>query len=372
MNSLSLYLHVPFCKAKCAYCDFYSVPQRDRIPQYERALLKSIAAWGEKCPHHRVETVYFGGGTPSLLSPEGLSEILCQIRNSFFLSPTAEITVELNPESATDSFLAAARESGVNRLSVGMQSCHNRELQKLGRLHDHEKTVSCVHRSRRLGFQNISLDLMYALPDQGVEDFKESLRVCLSLSPEHISFYCLTLSEHVPLFSERDRLPEDDTAREMYLLASRTLTAAGNEHYEISNAAKPGFASRHNKTYWQGGEYLGIGPGAHSFLGGRRFSTESCVEKFIESSSVEDMLLYEPPMDDEDRLTEYVMLSLRQSAGLDFSRLLSLSDEAFCRKTEKKMDLLSRHGLCRKTEAGFALTPEGFFVSNSIITELIG
>ncbi len=370
MNSLSLYLHVPFCKAKCSYCDFYSRPDLSHLSFYEASLCRALEEWGSELKEKRVETVYFGGGTPSLLSPAGLERILSAVGKNFSLSEQAEITLEMNPESATKEILGAAREGGVNRISMGMQSCLDDELRLLGRLHSASDTAHAVERVRKSGFENISLDLMYALPNQTKSDFDQSLRACLDLEPRHISFYCLTLSQGVPLFSMADSLPSEEESREMYLLAHERLAEKGYEHYEISNAALPGYRSFHNQVYWQGGEYLGIGPGAHSFLNGRRFSMEESTEKFISSPS-RDLILWEEERTKDDCLTEYVMLSLRQSEGLDLEKLRSLSDDPHCRKIAEKLAIYEKYGLCRKTATGYALTPEGFFVSNSLISQLI-
>ncbi len=371
MNSLSLYLHFPFCKAKCRYCDFYSLPDVSRVGEYEKALARAVSFFGEKYPDRSVSTVYFGGGTPSLMSPDGLTEIFSALRQSFSVKEDAEITVEMNPESATDTILAAAKEAGVNRLSFGVQSAKDEELSVLGRLHSFSQAEGAVVRAKDMGFSNISLDLMYGLPEQTVKSWRESLEKVVCLDPTHISFYCLTLSPSVPLYKERSLLPDDDTCREMYLLAHSYLEERGFEHYEISNAAKRGFRSRHNEVYWQGGEYLGIGSGAHSLMDNTRFSTEEDLEKFILASSPFDRLQWEEPRTAEDLRTEYLMLSLRRKEGFSLKKLRLLSDDAFCRRAEKKLTFWEKGGLCRRTEDGFRLTAEGFFVSNEIISELI-
>ena len=254
MNKLGLYLHFPFCKAKCAYCDFFSLPDLSRRADYERALARAVRSLQGELSDYTVETVYFGGGTPSLFSPDGLRACLSAIRESARVSSDAEITLECNPESTTEDVLSAARKSGVNRLSFGMQSARDGELACIGRLHRNEKTVSAVRLARGLGFENISLDLMYGLPGQDLASFRESLEACLALNPKHISFYCLTLSPEVPLYEKRESLPSEEAVREMYLFAHQSLVASGFEHYEISNAALPGFRSRHNEGYWMGRE----------------------------------------------------------------------------------------------------------------------
>lgn len=371
MNSLSLYLHFPFCKGKCRYCDFYSLPDISRVGEYEKALVRTISFFGEKYSDRSVSTVYFGGGTPSLMSSDGLKAILSAVRQSFCVEENAEITMEMNPESASNAILAAAKEAGVNRLSFGVQSAKDDELCSLGRLHRFCEAKDAVLRARGMGFSNISLDLMYGLPRQTMDSWRESLEKVVWLEPTHISFYCLTLSPTVPLYKERHLLPDDEISWEMYLYAHSYMEETGFEHYEISNAAKPGFRSRHNEVYWQGGEYLGIGPGAHSLMDNTRFSTEEDLEKFILASNPLDRLRWEEPRTRENLRTEYLMLSLRRKEGLSFEKLRLLSDDAFCRRAEKKLLFWEKGGLCRKTKEGYSLTAEGFFVSNEIISELI-
>lgn len=371
MNKIGLYLHFPFCKAKCRYCDFFSLPASDRISAYEKALCRAVSFFGERYSRRALSTVYLGGGTPSLISSDGLKALFSVIGESFDTSPVSEITMEMNPESATDEILSTARDVGVNRLSFGVQSANDGELATLGRLHRFSHAEEAYFRARRHGFQNVSLDLMYGLPHQTLSSWRESLEKTLSLEPEHLSFYCLTLSPEVPLYREKSALPDDELCREMYLFAHEFLEENGYEHYEISNAARPGFASRHNSSYWTGREYLGIGPSAHSMMDNTRFFTKDGLEEFIFTSNPLDRVTFEEERSAEDLRTEYLMLSLRRKEGVSLKQLLALSDEVFCRRAEKRFSLWESHGLCRRTEEGYALTAEGFFVSNEIISELI-
>jgi len=318
-----------------------------------------------------VDTVYFGGGTPSLATEEGMKSIFGTLRQNYCVTADAEITVEMNPESTTKELLFTLRSLGVDRISFGMQSAKDAELSAIGRLHRHRDTVSAVSAAKEAGIENVSLDLMYGLPGQDLASFRESLEACVALDPQHVSFYCLTLSPGVPLYAIRDTLPGEEITREMYLMAHRFLEERGYEHYEISNAARKGFRSRHNLRYWQGLDYLGIGPGAHSLLKGERFSMKEDAEAFISASNLFDNIEAREQLTSGDRLVEYVMLSLRQKEGISLSRLQTLSNEAMAERAEKKFALWQKHGLCVKTKDGYALTPEGFFVSNEIISELI-
>jgi len=368
---LSLYLHFPFCKAKCSYCDFYSLPRQEWIPFYEKALADSFQAFSSLAPDRKVETVYFGGGTPSLATPDGIERIFTSLRESFLLSENAEFTVEMNPESASESVLTAFSKAGANRISFGMQSAIDGELEALGRLHRFGEVKKAVSRAREAGFENISLDLMYGLPYQTCGSFRESLEKALSLDPKHLSFYLLTLSPEVPLARFAHLLPSDETVRKMYLFASSFLRERGFEHYEISNAAKKGFHSRHNTVYWTGGDYLGIGPGAHSLVDGKRFFVKNGIEEFVSARDPLDRLSDFELLTAEDRLMEYVMLSLRTARGISLNKVRDLADDDAVRRFREKFKLWEKHGLCVSTEEGFALTAEGFFVSNEIITELI-
>ncbi len=369
MNKISLYLHFPFCKNKCGYCDFYSLPALSRIPAYESALCRAIPPFREALSSYTVDTLYWGGGTPSLISPEGVQAVFSALRENFSLSGECEITMEMNPESASDEILLAAQIAGVNRLSFGMQSAVDEELSAIGRCHRAKDVRSAVKRAKQIGFDNISLDLMYGLPGQTRESFRQSLEAALSMDIQHISYYCLTLSSTVPLCKIRESLPGEEEVREMYLDACSFVKRSGLDQYEISNAARPGFASRHNLCYWEGGEYLGFGPGAHSYFQGKRFFVKEDLESFL--SDPEGSVQVEETLSFRDRLEENVMLSLRLAKGLDLHQL-----EAFCRKEtvqriEEKFSLWARHGLAEKTRNGFRLTPEGFFVSNEMIASIL-
>ncbi len=364
-------MHFPFCKAKCHYCDFYSLPSLDLICAYEAALAKSIPSFSTLVSDAKIETVYFGGGTPGLATPAGVEKIFSSLRENFVFSDTAEITVEMNPESTTREILEAYRKAGANRISFGMQSAIDRELEILGRLHRFSSVQNAVSLARQVGFDNISLDLMYGLPKQTLFDFRESLEKALELKPDHISFYLLTLSESVPLYRRTNELPEEENLREMYLFASSFLKENGFDHYEISNAAKKGFYSRHNMVYWTGGDYLGLGPGAHSLVNGKRFFVKEGVQEFISAEDPLQRLSSFECLSDNDVFTEYLMLSLRTREGISQGRIRELSDEETAKRIFDKFSLWERYGLCTRTESGFALTEEGFFVSNEMITELM-
>lgn len=247
---LGLYLHIPFCVKKCAYCDFYSVTDASRMDAYTDALIRSIREYGEKSAGRTTDTVYLGGGTPSYLGGARLERILHAVRESFALAEDTEITVECNPESTDAALLDALRRGGANRLSFGVQAAHDNELRRIGRIHDFARARSAVLLAHEHGFSNISLDLMYGLPGQTQDMFLDSLVQCLALQPTHLSCYGLKLEPMTEMGREAPVLPDDDAQADTYLALCRVLRQHGFEHYEISNFALPGFRSRHNSKYW--------------------------------------------------------------------------------------------------------------------------
>ena len=366
---LGLYVHVPFCRQKCVYCDFYSLPRREgEMDAYVSALRAQLA--GTDFSGYEADTVYLGGGTPSYLGPRRLTALLESLRGACPVLPGAEITLEANPDSAHDpEGLAALRQAGFNRVSLGMQSADDGELRALGRVHTAAQVRASVEALRKAGFENLSLDLIYGLPRQTQEHWRENLTAAAALEPEHLSCYGLKVEEGTPLFAraaEAD-LPDDGAQADLYLYAVEYLASQGYRQYEISNFAKEGFASRHNLKYWTLGEYMGFGPGAHSDLGGARYAYEKDLEGYIRGVREQGPLLSEsdriPPM---DRDIEWLMLGLRTVRGLDPKEF----ENRFRRRFRCFLPFLEQ---CR--EAGYAvceedrwhLTPRGFLVSNQII-----
>ena len=273
---LGIYVHVPFCRSKCQYCDFYSLTCKDdkSIETYIRAICDHIKESGPLTPGYKVDTIYFGGGTPSFLGADALATILTTIRRVFDVDPNAEITLEANPDSLSDQLLRRVRAEGFNRISLGVQTDDDELLKKLGRPHDYAQVVGAVQRIRKAGFKNLSLDLMYGLPGQTLLNWKDTLERVVTLNPDHISCYALKVEENTPLYACKDilNIADDDVQAEMYLAGVEILRSHGFRQYEISNFARKGLYSRHNMKYWTGGEYLGFGPAASSDFGGRRFT----------------------------------------------------------------------------------------------------
>ena len=320
MKSLGLYIHIPFCAKKCAYCDFHSCPgDKKAFSEYAKALCRHIEESNLTKSAYEVDTVYFGGGTPSLMPIREMERIVKALYKNFNVRNDAEMTIEVNPDSADLKHLKRLNTLGFNRISIGAQSSNNDELFTLGRIHDFEQVKVAVENARSAGFSNLSLDLMYGIPHQTIDSFRKSVEDIASLSPEHISFYALKLEEGTPMarYAENYTFPDDDSVADMYLMAVELLKENGYIQYEISNFAKPGKLSRHNKKYWELKEYLGFGPSAHSFSNNLRFSyvkdTESYIEGVLHSGVIVDKREEIHPY---EQANEYVMLSLRTTDGI--------------------------------------------------------
>ncbi len=364
MRSLGLYIHIPFCRAKCIYCDFYSLPRAEgQMDAYVSALTAQLAAWRERAADYTVDTVYFGGGTPSYLGPDRLCRLLDTVFQNYRVAPGAEITLEANPDSAQDvSALRRLREAGFTRLSLGMQSADDAELRRIGRVHTHVQTVRAVENARAAGFDNLSLDLIYGLPEQNLERWAANLDAALALAPEHLSCYGLKVEEGTPLFARRERftLPDDDAQADMYLYTVDALARRGYGQYEISNFCRPGRASRHNSRYWTLTEYLGFGPGAHSDFGGERFALARDLDAYLAGHAVYSE---RSAPSARERETERVMLALRTARGVAANTL----PEAARHILQK----CETHGLARLSGGFYSLTPRGFLVSNAILVDLL-
>ncbi|MBR3629904.1 MAG: radical SAM family heme chaperone HemW [Oscillospiraceae bacterium] len=387
-----LYFHIPFCARKCPYCDFYSVPfHKETVSRYVGAILRNITAHPIT---DKIDTVYFGGGTPSLLSPAQIGEILDACTGAYTLAEDTEITLEFNPTGRRDDYLKALRSAGVNRLSIGTQSFSDAQLRLLGRTHSAQDGLHAVEAAQTAGFVNISCDLMLATPEQSEEVLAQTLDVLAALPITHVSAYMLQIEEGTPLSQDTallSRCPDDDATADRYLQAVHALAAAGFRQYEVSSFAKPGFKSRHNLKYWRCEPYLGIGAGAHSCcgespltgasqcaangakVGGEpplagaaqcaagitRFCVPKDVQAFLDADRQPEELLDAHPLEREERL----MLALRLTDGVPAS---ALSDAA-----RKQIPALLHAGYLRLNGAGIALTPKGFAVSNAVIAALI-
>ena len=373
---LGIYIHVPFCRSKCQYCDFYSVTEKDTKlhDSYLYAVMNHIKEAGPLAPDYLVDTIYFGGGTPSFFGAEGMAAILAAIRKAFDVAPNAEITFEANPDSVTDKLLKRLRSEGFNRVSLGIQCDDDEILKKIGRPHTYVQAEQAVQRIRKVGFKNLSVDLMYGLPGQTVESWIKTLKHVLKLAPEHISCYGLTLEEGTPLYEYQDYydLADEDTQADMYLYAVEILRKAGFRQYEISNFCKKGQVSRHNLKYWTGGEYLGFGPNASSDFAGRRFTIIRDLHGYIDGIKTDGQVLREmQQIPHRERAGEYLMMRLRLSSGLDPQEYEQKFLLPFA-PLERALVRFKQEGLAAQTFDGrWHLTPRGFLLSNTIISDLL-
>ena len=375
-TSLGLYIHVPFCRSKCQYCDFYSLACKDdkQMDGYLDAVCAHLREAGALAPNYKVDTIYFGGGTPSFLGADAIAIILTTIRRNFDVDPHAEITFECNPDSVSDKLLHRLWAEGFNRVSLGIQTDNDEILKKLGRPHTYAQAVNAYQRIRKAGFRNVSVDLMYGLPGQTLRDWQRTLDNVLKLLPEHISCYGLKVEEGTPLYEYKDaaNLPDDDLQADMYLAAGEMLRSRGYRQYEISNFCRKGLYSRHNMKYWTGGEYLGFGPSASSDFAGKRFTLARDLQTYIQGirdgGEVMDEV-QEIPL--RERAGEYLMLRLRTSQGIaadEYERMFLLPFEPL-------QKVLAEHRAFGYTgindEGRWYLTPKGYLLSNTIISDLL-
>lgn len=384
---LSLYLHIPFCTTKCTYCAFNTYTNLEQlIPNFINALITEIKFVGQRNPYQPVISIYFGGGTPSLLSSEQFKTVLQVLDQYFSLAPDCEITIEANPNDLTLPYLGRLREIGINRLSIGMQSSDEDELQLFARRHDTSMVINVVEYARLAGFDNLSLDLIYGVPNQTIGKWRLSVEQVLALIPEHLSIYALGLEDGTPMknWVAGGHLPEpdDDLTADMYELVTDMLTAEGYEQYEISNWAKVGYASRHNTQYWMNLPYLGFGPGAHGFASGVRYSVLRSPQRYIQvlktNTSSDLQFPLSPAIEEftkisyDDEIAETIMTNLRLlSSGLsltDFELrfgqdLLSLKGDVIAKFVD--------YGLLKLDTNTLRITRRGRLLSNAIFRELI-
>ena len=355
MKKLGIYIHIPYCRSKCPYCDFFSLAKTDTAAAYIAAVERELENFARE--HNCIaDTLYIGGGTPSVLAGEQIASLISTVRR-LYGDALEEVTVEGNPSDVSEEFLRTIRAAGANRLSLGMQSAVESERRALGRRAGRAQVAAAVEAARQAGFGNISLDLMLGIPAQSARSLSESIRFCADLGVEHISAYILKLEEGTYFYRNRDKLDlsDDDAAADLYLQAVEELTESGFAQYEISNFAKPGKESRHNLKYWRLEEYLGIGAAAHSFVGGKRFYYPRDIERFIAGTA--------PVADGSggDR-GEQIMLGLRLKEGI--------SKPLLSEKAIQKLPLLAEQGMITETEQTVALTPQGCLLSNTIINAL--
>lgn len=369
MNKIGLYLHVPFCEKKCPYCDFYSVhASEDSLNLYTDCMIDRLKYNSDKIKRP-ADTLYFGGGTPGLLGGERVARLIGQARACFGLDG-AEITAEVNPGVDLTGFLQGFRAAGGNRLSIGMQSADDRELERLGRRHTAAQAAEAVAAARKSGIENISLDLMLGIEGQTVESARRSAAFCAELGVPHVSAYLLKIEPRTAFYQRREQLqlPDEDETCSLYEAACEELERHGLMQYEISNFARPGFESRHNLKYWHCEEYLGLGPAAHSFLNGKRFYEMRDLRAFLAGQAPEEDADPEMPAGGPE---EYAMLALRLTEGLQEARYRDRFGGPIPERWKRAAQRYARVGLTECWPEGFRFTRKGFLVSNALLAEIL-
>lgn len=376
-KDLGLYLHIPFCVKKCAYCDFlsWSASQEEK-GKYVEALLQEIESYREFAKGYRVSTVFVGGGTPSVLEAEQMKAVLGKVQEVFELDRKPEITIEMNPGTVTEEKLQAYKELGVNRLSIGLQSVSDEKLKVLGRIHTYEEFLESYELARKTGFDNISVDLISSVPGQTLENWKEELTKLAALSPEHISVYQLMIEEGTPFYEtygeHPELLPDEETSRDIYLYTGKFLKENGYVQYEISNYAKEGRESRHNLKYWERDEYLGLGIGAASMIRNIRMNNTKDMETYLEHCSQPKAMRTDVQFLEEPRqIEEFMFLGLRKTRGV--------SRKEFRRNFGRDMDMVYEKTLYKFLENGMLkeykdrvyLSEEGILLSNVVLSEFL-
>ncbi len=384
--SHSLYIHVPFCTTKCTYCAFNTYTNLETLIQpFTDAVVTELTTVGLSQPGTPVHTIFFGGGTPSLLTPEQFGQMLASIRQNYVLQPDAEISLEANPNDITRPYLAALRAVGLNRLSIGMQSAVASELQLFARRHDNDAVVHAVTAARQAGFDNLNLDLIYGIPHQTLDNWAMSLSQAIALRPEHLSLYALGLEEGTPMagWVDRGRLPapDDDLAADMYELATEVLGKAGYEQYEISNWARPGYECLHNLQYWVNEPYIGVGPGAHGFAGGVRYSTLLSPQRYIKALQAAPAPADFPRtpatdqavvLDQDAEIAETLIMSLRLTQrGVPRANFAHRFGVDLVDLHRSAIERFTRQGLLEVDAERVRITERGRLLSNMVFRELV-
>ena len=377
-NVVGVYLHIPFCRSKCDYCDFYSMPAGDDLmDRYQKALLTQIKSMAPRLKGRTVDTIYIGGGTPSYYGEKRLRELLGYLQRHLSVAKNAEITVECNPDTVDLKSMIRLRKAGVNRISLGMQSADPDQLRCVHRVHDPQQVIWAVEDIRAAKIENLSLDLIYGLPGQSMDSWRNTVRAALALHPDHLSCYGLKVEEGTPLARRVDEegdmdLPDGDSQADFYLEAVEQIQQAGFRQYEISNFARTGMESRHNLKYWMGREYAGFGPGAHSYLDGVRYAWPRDLAGYLEALEAgEPVAMAEketvPP---REQAREYLLLRMRTMRGIEeweYRRSFGLNFEPISRRLE----FFESHRWAEQSDHRWHFTPQGFLLSNTLIADLL-
>ena len=375
MKELGIYIHIPFCKQKCYYCDFYSLPNNENlIEQYIKTLLEEINEFFKlNKGKYNITTIYIGGGTPSYIDSKYINDIIYKIKENVKINKNVEITIEINPGTVNEQKLKEYYKNGINRLSIGLQSTDNVLLKNIGRIHTYEEFVKNYKMARDIGFENINIDLMLALPEQQIKDLEESVDKIIKLNPEHISVYSLILEEDTKLYemikNNIYNLPNDKEERIMYWNTKQQLEQNGYIHYEISNFCKNGFTSKHNINCWEQKEYIGFGAGAHSYINLKRFSNICDIKKYINNRK-ENITIHEI-QDKNMQMKEYMILALRKLDGINLKQFKEKFNTDATTIFEKEIDKLIKEELIKVDKTNIKLTNKGLDFANIVWQEFV-
>jgi len=366
-NAKSIYIHIPFCKRKCNYCAFVSF---NDIQNYEAAYIQSLIKEIENFScNNKIETIYFGGGTPNLLSIKSFEKIFTALHNNFIFDDNIEITIECNPKISDLTYMKNLKTLGINRVSIGAQSFNDKILKELNRIHTTKDTLELIENIHRAEIKNYSLDLMYGIFNQTINDVNNDIKELLKIAPPHISTYALKIEEGTPFFKyDKTNLPNEDICAEMYTLICDKLQHNNYNHYEVSNFAKNNFKSRHNLTYWKAKEYYGFGVASHGYCNGIRYKHTNDLEEYIKNP-LEHTIISKNAK--EDLFEEYIMLRLRLSDGINFDKIKeNFNIDLYSKKEDKILDFI-KYGYAKLEANNLTLTTKGFLISNYIIGELL-
>ncbi len=374
MKKLGIYVHIPFCRQKCSYCDFYSVNWNDELEnKYVEAVLNEIKGYKDRLNGQYVaDSVYFGGGTPTIIKPESLYKIMEALRDLMEVNKNSEISMEANPNTLTFEKLREYREIGINRLSIGVQSLNDDILKKIGRVHDSRQAIESIDRAKSAGFSNINTDVMFNIPGQEVSDIEDTISRLIERNIEHISFYSLKLEKGTPMYAlEKNNkivMPDEEYEREMYYAGRSLMERKNLLQYEISNFSKKGFECRHNLKYWSQDEYIGLGPSAHSFMDGVRYSNPADLKMYCVSGF--NRIVHER-MNYEDLMFEYIMLRLRLSEGVDIHEFNSRFSTDFIKIYQEQISHLGKNNLIELSDGHIKLTEKGMDISNYVFEKFM-
>lgn len=369
-----IYIHIPFCTKRCIYCGFFSTTDKSYTERYINAVCKELAIRSNYLQGNTIRTIYFGGGTPSLLKKEQFEKVFNTLNEHYNLSETEEITIECNPDDLSEDYIEGLKQMPFNRISIGIQSFDDSILSFIKRRHNSDQAVAAVKRCKAAGFDNISIDLIYGIPGQTPESFRKDIEQAVSLDVTHISSYHLTYEEGTPVWSmlERDEITpiDEESSVEMYSILCKTLKENGYIHYEISNFAKEGFMSRHNSSYWDGTPYIGTGAGAHSFNGESRQWNPDNLHSYIDGIEAGKPSFEEEYLSIENRYNEAIMLGLRCSKGVCLNTIKERFGELFHNKFLKDTQTFTDRGLLIKDADRIRFTEHGLFISDNIVSSL--